>query len=56
MTIEKNIKVNFQNTVNRLSVNSKVTSLVNKSTDIINILKHEEKLFLMEKGFFKKIK
>ena len=50
MTLEKALKANFHNTVNRLSVNSKVTSLVNKANDIINILKHEEKfkfLFLL---------
>ena len=43
MTLEKSLKVNFHNQVNRLSINSKVTSLVYKANNIINILKHEEK-------------
>ena len=43
MTLEKSVKTTFHNRVNRVSVNSKVTSLVNKANDLINILKHEEK-------------
>lgn len=43
MALEKTLKTSFHNHINRESVNSKVTSLVNEANDTINILKHEEK-------------
>lgn len=42
--LDNSLKTWFHNNVNRLSVKSKITSLINHSKDMINTMKHEEKL------------
>jgi len=50
LCLDKSMKTSFHNNVNRLSVKSKIASLLNHSNDMIFRLKHEEDL----KEFFNK--